>query len=126
MINDDQQIKSLESFSHTFRCFVLSLSFFETMFSRVFTTALSPRLLNNTSFASSFIQQHRECLDLGALRWHGDAFDAAVSGHKGVLVFSKTTCPFCDRVKAAFAAKSIPYSVVELDRVDKAARLERN
>lgn len=55
----------------------------------------------------------------------GDAFDAAVSGHKGVLVFSKTTCPFCDRVKAAFAAKSIPYSVVELDRVDKAAEVRK-
>lgn len=58
-------------------------------------------------------------------RFVGSGFDAAVAAHSGVLVFSKTTCPFCDRVKAAFAAKAIPYSVVELDRVDKAAEVRK-
>ncbi len=51
------------------------------------------------------------------------AFDESVRGHKGVLVFSKTTCPYCDRVKKAFDSKSIPYSVVELDRVDKSPEI---
>jgi len=51
------------------------------------------------------------------------AFDESVRTHKGVLVFSKTTCPYCDRVKKAFDAKSIPYAVVELDRVDKAPEI---
>jgi glutaredoxin len=50
-------------------------------------------------------------------------FDDAVRAHKGVLVFSKTTCPYCDRVKKALDTKSIPYAVVELDRVDKAPEL---
>ena len=36
-----------------------------------------------------------------------------------VTIFSKTTCPFCDRVKALFGGLSIPYHAVELDTMDE-------
>jgi glutaredoxin 3 len=37
-----------------------------------------------------------------------------VTNHK-VVVFSKSYCPYCKRVKDAFASKNVPISVCELD-----------
>ncbi|RLN49775.1 hypothetical protein BBJ28_00014629 [Nothophytophthora sp. Chile5] len=39
---------------------------------------------------------------------------AAIEKEK-VLVFSKTTCPFCARVKGTFEVLDVPHEVVELD-----------
>lgn len=34
-----------------------------------------------------------------------------------VIVFSKTTCPYCDKVKELFKNLKIEYVTIELDRV---------
>jgi hypothetical protein len=97
------------------------------MFSRVatlLTSAPTLRLsLRPSAAAMSSSSNSSSVANLSSERFLGGSkqFDDAVREHKGVLVFSKTTCPFCDRVKSAFDAKSIPYSVVELDRVESAS-----
>ena len=35
-----------------------------------------------------------------------------------VVIFSKTTCPFCDRVKELFTSLNIPYEALELDTIE--------
>jgi len=45
-------------------------------------------------------------------------FDDAVRSQRGVLIFSKTTCAYCARVKKAFEAKGVPYAVIEFDSFD--------
>ena len=34
-----------------------------------------------------------------------------------VMVFSKTTCPFCDKVKAMFAGLNVTVEYLELDKI---------
>ena len=48
-----------------------------------------------------------------------DEIKALVSAHKA-LVFSKTTCPYCDAAKGAFSAIGVKPHVVELDSFDGA------
>mmetsp|Transcript_29371 Transcript_29371/g.62499 ORF Transcript_29371/g.62499 Transcript_29371/m.62499 type:complete len:243 (+) Transcript_29371:57-785(+) len=40
-----------------------------------------------------------------------------------VMVFSKTTCPFCAKAKAALAAESVDFQVLELDQLPPAEAL---
>lgn len=40
----------------------------------------------------------------------------AIIQHNRAVVFSKTWCPFCNKVKAALDAKFIPYQKIELDK----------
>lgn len=47
----------------------------------------------------------------------GEMIDKLIADNK-VTIFSKTTCPFCDRVKELFASLSIPYHSLELDTLD--------
>ena len=42
-----------------------------------------------------------------------------------VVVFSKTTCPFCSKVKALFVEKKVDVKYVELDQVGKLETLKR-
>jgi len=35
-----------------------------------------------------------------------------------VIIFSKTTCPYCDKVKELFKSLKTEYTTIELDRVD--------
>ncbi len=35
-----------------------------------------------------------------------------------MVIFSKTTCPFCDRVKELFTSLNIPYEALELDTIE--------
>ena len=35
-----------------------------------------------------------------------------------MVIFSKTTCPFCDRVKELFRSLNITYEAVELDTME--------
>ena len=44
--------------------------------------------------------------------------DQLVADHT-VMVFSKTTCPFCTKIKAMFAEKSIKIEVLELDQLSE-------
>ena len=43
----------------------------------------------------------------------------SVISSDGVVVFSKTTCPFCSKVKALFAEKKVDVKYVELDQVSE-------
>lgn len=36
-----------------------------------------------------------------------------------VIVFSKTTCPFCEKVKELFKTLKVEFVTIELDRVGK-------
>jgi protein-disulfide isomerase len=36
-----------------------------------------------------------------------------------VIVFSKTTCPYCDKTKELFKSLKIDYLSIELDRIGK-------
>ena len=42
--------------------------------------------------------------------------DKLVASHP-VMVFSKTTCPFCDKVKAMFAGLNVTVEYLELDKI---------
>ncbi len=42
--------------------------------------------------------------------------DGLISSHR-VMVFSKTTCGFCSRVKAFFAEKGVQAEILELDQI---------
>ena len=42
-----------------------------------------------------------------------------------VIVFSKTYCPYCKRVKALLDSENIPYTVVELDTNKNGAEYQR-
>jgi hypothetical protein len=35
-----------------------------------------------------------------------------------VVIFSKTTCPFCDKVKELFRSLNMPYEALELDTME--------
>lgn len=43
-----------------------------------------------------------------------------------VVVFSKTTCPACDKAKSVFDSLGVGYKTVELDRRDDCAELQDN
>jgi glutaredoxin len=40
-----------------------------------------------------------------------------------VTIFSKTTCPFCAKVKELFKSLNEPFTVVELDQIDEGASI---
>ena len=40
-----------------------------------------------------------------------------------VVVFSKTTCPFCTKVKALFVEKKVDVKYVELDQVGELSKI---
>ncbi|CAI5743517.1 unnamed protein product [Hyaloperonospora brassicae] len=57
----------------------------------------------------------------GARGLHLNASSASITdaiAHEKVLVFSKTHCPFCTRVKATLDVLETKYAVVELDTRD--------
>ena len=35
-----------------------------------------------------------------------------------MVIFSKTTCPFCDKVKELFRSLNMPYEALELDTME--------
>lgn len=41
-----------------------------------------------------------------------------------VLVYSKSTCPFCDRVKKLFSVQYVAFTVVELDKLDNGSEYQ--
>nr|CAB3267403.1 thioredoxin reductase 3 [Phallusia mammillata] len=41
-----------------------------------------------------------------------------------VMVFSKTTCPFCAKVKALFSSLQVPFQVFEVDQVANTAEIQ--
>jgi len=49
--------------------------------------------------------------------------DQLVADHT-VMVFSKTTCPFCTKIKAMFAEKSIKIEVLELDQLSNGSEVQ--
>ncbi|XP_022104980.1 thioredoxin reductase 1, cytoplasmic-like [Acanthaster planci] len=42
-----------------------------------------------------------------------------------VMIFSKTTCPFCDKVKALFTSLKIPFHALDLDQQDNGADIQK-
>ena len=49
--------------------------------------------------------------------------DKLVASHP-VMVFSKTTCPFCDKVKAMFASLNVTVEYLELDKIANGAEVQ--
>jgi glutaredoxin len=49
--------------------------------------------------------------------------DKLVASHP-VMVFSKTTCPFCDKVKAMFAGLNVTVEYLELDKIANGAEVQ--
>jgi len=49
--------------------------------------------------------------------------DQLVADHT-VMVFSKTTCPFCTKIKTMFAEKSIKIEVLELDQLSNGSEVQ--
>jgi len=49
--------------------------------------------------------------------------DSLVASHP-VMVFSKTTCPFCDKVKAMFAGLNVTVEYLELDKIANGAEVQ--
>ena len=47
-----------------------------------------------------------------------------VEGEK-VIVFSKSYCPYCSKVKQLLESEGIPYTVVELDQHEQGQELQR-
>lgn len=47
-----------------------------------------------------------------------------ISGHK-VFVFSKSFCPFCEKVKELFSTQSIPFKSLELDRIGNGQEIQK-
>jgi len=45
-------------------------------------------------------------------------------GSSGVVLYSKSYCPFCLKTKVAFAELGVPTTVVELDEVDGGADIQ--
>ena len=52
-----------------------------------------------------------------------EAVDAAIKKHK-VILFSKSLCPYCAKVKRFLADKGIAFTVVELDQNPEGAEIQ--
>ena len=52
-----------------------------------------------------------------------EVVDAAIKKHK-VIVFSKSSCPYCAKVKRFLADKGIQFTVVELDQNPKGSEIQ--
>ncbi|XP_069087203.1 glutaredoxin 2 [Pleurodeles waltl] len=67
---------------------------------------------NNTS-------SNRELLDAGAVK----LVEEAIS-HNCVVIFSKTSCPFCTMAKNVFSDLNVAYTVIELDMQENGNQLQ--
>ena len=43
-----------------------------------------------------------------------------------IIVFSKTTCPFCTKIKQLFDSLNVKYDVLELDQLGKFFKVDKS
>jgi glutaredoxin len=85
---------------------VVISSHFQTILLKQFLQSQTSRLI-----ATSSIRNNRE-------KDTSKIIDQTISENT-VVIFSKTFCPFCVKIKELFASKGIPYKSVELDLMGK-------